>query len=54
MRNYTLTHMATLSKNFYFNLRRDHKKNSYGRRDYESADEKGLKNYEKRIQAVKG
>ena len=36
-------HMASLSKNFVFDLRRDHqKKNSYERRDYESVDEKSL------------
>ena len=28
--------MASLSKNFDFNLRRDHQKNSYERRAYES------------------
>ena len=33
-------HMASLSKNFDFNLRRDHQKISYDRRDYESVDEK--------------
>ena len=31
--------MGPFSKNFDFNLRRDHKK-SYDRRDYESVDEK--------------
>ena len=32
-----------LTKNFDFNLRRDHqKKNSYERRTYESVDEKSL------------
>ena len=53
--------MASLSKNFNFNLRRDHQKISYEHRNYESVDEKSLailgyvpKNYEKRIQAVKG
>ena len=29
-------------KCYFFNLRRDHKKNSYERRDYESVDEKSL------------
>ena len=33
-------HMASLSKNFDFNLRRDHQKISYERRDYESVDER--------------
>ena len=33
---------ATEGQIFYFNLRRDHKKNSYERRDYESVDEKSL------------
>ena len=32
----------TLSQNFDFNLRRDHRKISYYRRDYESVDEKSL------------
>ena len=32
----------TFSQNFDFNLRRDQQKNSYERRDYESADEKIL------------
>ena len=31
-----------LSEKIDFNLRRDHEKNSYERRDYESADEKSL------------
>ena len=31
--------MAPLSKNFDFNLRRDHQKISYERRDYESVDD---------------
>ena len=35
--------MELLSKNFNFNLRRDHQKNSYERRDYESVDEKSLR-----------
>ena len=30
----------TFSQNFDFNLRRDHKKISYERRDYDSVDEK--------------
>ena len=30
---------ATHYQNFYFNLRRDHQKNSYERREYESEDE---------------
>ena len=34
--------MRSFSKNFDFNLRRDHQKNSYERRDYESVDEKSL------------
>ena len=34
--------MASLSKKFDINLRRDHKKNSCERRDYESVDEKSL------------
>ena len=36
--------MASFSKTFNFNFRRDHqkKKNSYERRDYESVDEKSL------------
>ena len=35
--------MASFSKTFDFNLRRDHqKKISYERRDYESVDEKSL------------
>ena len=33
---------GTFSQKFYFNLRRDHQKNSYDRRDYESVDEKSL------------
>ena len=51
--------MASLSKNFDFNLRRDHQKIPYERHDYELVDEKSLllgyvpKNYEKKIQAVK-
>ena len=35
-------HMASFSKTFDFNFRRDHQKNSYERRDYESVDEKSL------------
>ena len=34
--------MATFTKNFYFNLRRDYQKNSYERRAYDSVDEKSL------------
>ena len=34
--------MATFTKNFDFNLRRDYQKNSYERRAYESVDEKSL------------
>ena len=34
--------MASFSKTFDFNLRRDHQKISYERRDYESVDEKSL------------
>ena len=55
-----LTHMASVSKSFDFNLRRIIKKISYERRDYESVDEKSLssamsrKSTKKRIQAVKG
>ena len=30
---------ATHYQNFYFNLRRDHQKNSYDRREYELEDE---------------
>ena len=33
-------YMASLSKNIDFYLRRDHQKNSYDRRYYESVDEK--------------
>ena len=49
---------ATQCQNF--DLRMDHQKNSYERRDYESVDEKSLpwvmyrKTMKKRIQAVKG
>ena len=32
----------TFDQNFIFNLRRDHEKNSYERRAYESVDEKSL------------
>ena len=32
----------TFDQNFNFNLRRDHQKNSYERRAYESVDEKSL------------
>ena len=53
--------MASLGKNFDFNLRRDHQKISYERFANESVDERAYlrpyvsKNYEKkRIQAVKG
>ena len=34
--------MASLSKNLNFDSRRDHQKNSYERRAYESVDEKSL------------
>ena len=34
--------MASFSKTFDFNFRRDHKKISYERRDNESVDEKSL------------
>ena len=34
--------MALCSKNFDFNLRRDHQKISFERLDYESVDEKNL------------
>ena len=34
--------MAQFSRHFYFNLRRDHQKISFERRDYESVDEKSL------------
>ena len=34
--------MAQFNKNFGFNLRRDHQKIFYERRDYESVDEKSL------------
>ena len=33
---------GTFNQIFYFNLRRDHQKNYYERRDYESVDEKSL------------
>ena len=33
---------VTYCQNFDFKIRRDHKKNSYERRDYESVDEKSL------------
>ena len=52
--------MEPPNKNFHFNLRRDHQKISYERRDYDSVDEKRLsqatsrKNDEKRIQEGKG
>ena len=46
---YHLTHLCpaysieyTFDQNFNFNLRRDHQKNSYERRAYESVDEKSL------------
>ena len=38
----SVPYMARLAKILIFNLRRDHKKNSYERRDYESVDEKML------------
>ena len=34
--------MGMFSKNFFSNLRRESKKISYERRDYESVDEKNL------------
>ena len=34
--------MAPFSRHFDFNLRRDHQKISFERRDYESVDEKSL------------
>ena len=34
--------MATPTKNFDFNLRKDYQKNSYERRAYESVDEESL------------
>ena len=34
--------MASFSKTFDFNLRKDHQKKFYERHDYESADEKSL------------
>ena len=34
--------MGPFSIFFYFNLRRDHQKNLYERRDFESVDEKNL------------
>ena len=52
--------MASLSKNFDFNLRRDHQKLSHERSDYEPVDEKSLsyamfrKTMKKRIHAFKG
>ena len=50
--------MASLSKNFDFNLRRDHQKTSYERRHYESVDEPVIgyvpKNYEKNNSGSKG
>ena len=42
--------MASFSKTFDFNFRRDNQKFSYEYRDYESVDEKTIK----RIQEVKG
>ena len=49
---------ATQFQNFDFNLRRDHEKNSYECRDYESVDENSLamsrKTTKKRIHALKG
>ena len=39
----SVPHMASFSKTFDFNFRRDHqKKNSHERRDYETVDEKSL------------
>ena len=32
--------IVTYCQNFYFKIRRDHQKNSYERRDYESVDER--------------
>ena len=53
--------MASFSQNLDFNLRRDHQKTFYERRDYESVDEKSLsqamsrKNTKKKIQVgIKG
>ena len=52
--------MVPLNKNFDFNLRKDHYRNSYERRDYESVDEKRPilgyvpKNDEKIVQDEKG
>ena len=40
--NPLLPSVVRLAKIFDFNLRRDHQKNSYERRDYESVDEKIL------------
>ena len=37
--------MASFSKTFDFNFRRDHQKISYERRDYESVEEKSLLGY---------
>ena len=39
--------MAPFIKNFNFNFRRDPQKNYHEHRDYESVDEKSLKNDEK-------
>ena len=51
---------CTIWQNFDSNIRRDHQKISYERRDYESVEEKSLsqamsrKTTNKRIQALKG
>ena len=51
--------MPSFSKTFDFNLRRDHQKFSYERRDYESVDEEPIlgyvpKNDEKKNSGGKG
>ena len=52
--------MRRSAQNLDFNLRRDHQKISYERRDYDSVDEKNLswamprKTKNKRIHAIKG
>ena len=38
----SVPYMARSAKNFDFNLRKDHNKISYERRDFESVDEKSL------------
>ena len=58
MPNWNISYRRT--KIFDFNSRRDHQKNSFERRDYESVDEKSLsyamsrKTTKERIQAVMG